>query len=244
MGRSTLKQGLISWLGYAGVDFSAIDPDAVHLTLSSWYPEYVKAIPYHNEDDLLPILNLPIDAPVRIIDFPSQETPALIKAFRRFAAFDLFAEQTARLTVFIFASDERAAMNSANQILTAFGDKADYVIVRNPARFTSRIFDSSKLPSVLKKFHAPTIEIPRITGSTMEALDTASRKAKKPLTFREGEPLLEIGSKYELQAWRNALFCQFEDIAGLLLPSPELIQQNVQPPSEKALAEAGNVYDL
>src|SRR5208282_860922 len=101
----------------------------------------------------------------------------------------------------------------------------DYVLVRNPARFTSAIFDNSKPAALLHKLNAPTIEIQRITGVTLDVMDAASKKAKKPLTFREAEASLERGSKGELQSWRNRLFAQFEDIAGVLLPSTELIKK-------------------
>lgn len=40
-----------------------------------------------------------------------------------------------KLTILVFASDERAAMTSAAQIITSFEAKADYVIVKNPAGF-------------------------------------------------------------------------------------------------------------
>jgi hypothetical protein len=52
----------------------------------------------------------------------------------------------------------------------------------------------------------------------MEMLDDASKGMKKALSFREAEPVLEIGSRFELEHWRNRLFAQFEDIADILLP--------------------------
>jgi hypothetical protein len=70
----------------------------------------------------------------------------------------------------------------------------------------------------------------------METLDGASKRMKKALTFREAEPVLEIGSRFELEHWRNRLFVQFEDIAYLLLPSPGLIQQKAVRPKQKKLA--------
>ena len=244
IGQSTLKQGLISWFGWAGISFSAIDADASHRTLSSWYPEHSTWLPYQSEEDLLPILNVPTEEPVHLIDFPSQHTESLLKAFDNFNALNLFDSSDLRLTVFIFASDERAAMNSAHLIITAFDSSVDYVIVKNPARFTSRIFDSSKPAAHLKKLGAPIIEIPRITGATLETLDAASKRAKKALTFREGESSLEIGSKWEMESWRNRLFAQFEDIAQVLLPSADLIQKRVERPKQKKLVAAGNPYDL
>jgi hypothetical protein len=35
IGRSTLKQALMSWFSYAGIEFNAIDADPEHHTLSS-----------------------------------------------------------------------------------------------------------------------------------------------------------------------------------------------------------------
>jgi hypothetical protein len=243
IGRSTLIQGLMSWFSYAGIEFNAIDADPEHHTLSSWYPDLTDKTSYRDENDLLPILNTVGEAAVQLIDFPSQETQSIVRAFEHFDAFKLFATKNTRPTVFIFASDERAAMMSAHQIISSFDSHADYVIVENPARFTSQVFYHSKLPEVLKSFKAPTIQIPRITGATLAILDDASKRMKKALTFREAEPVLEIGSRFELENWRNRLFVQFEDIADLLLPSPDLIQKKVERPKQKKLA-AIDPYDL
>ena len=243
IGRSTLKQGLMSWFSYAGIEFNAIDADPEHHTLSSWYPDITDRKPYRDENHLLPILNTIGEAPVQLIDFPSQETQSILRAFEHFNAFELFAAKNTRPTVFIFASDERAAMLSAHQIITAFESQADYVIVENPARFTCQVFYHSKLPEILKTFNAPTIQIPRITAATMETLDGASKQIKKALTFREAEPVLEMGSRFELEHWRNRLFVQFEDIADVLLQSPELIQKKVERPRQKKLSVI-DPYDL
>jgi hypothetical protein len=51
---------------------------------------------------------------------------------------------------------------------------------------------ASKLAERLQD--SPQIHVPRITGGTSEALDRASKQKRKSLTFREAEPLLEIGS--------------------------------------------------
>jgi hypothetical protein len=243
IGQSVLKQGLMSWFGFTSIPCRAIDADGVHNTLSRWYPDYAAQKPFTKEDDLLPILNEAGEVPVRLIDFPSQQTPAILTAFEHFNALKMFSDQKNRLTVFIFASDERPAMNSAHQIMTAFGEEADYIAVRNPARFGSKTFEASVVGDMLSRMGAPTIEIPRITPATMEIVDRASREKKKALTFKEAEPFLEIGSRYELENWRNRLFAQFEDVAHLLLPDPSLIQAKVVRPKQKKLT-AVDAYDL
>jgi hypothetical protein len=114
-------------------------------------------------------------------------------------------------------------------------------VISNPARFTSQVFFASKLAERLKD--SAQIQIPRITGGTIEALDRASKQKRKSLTFREAEPLLEIGSRYELEHWRNRLFAQFEDNAAALLPDQSLVKNKVVRMEEKP-AEAVNPFDL
>jgi hypothetical protein len=219
IGKSTVAQALISWFGFAGVEFAAVDADGEHQTLSRWYPEIVTRIPFRGTDDLLPILNEIGSMPAMLIDYPAQSTQALLSAFAHFQAFDFFESKNTRLTSLIFASDERPAMASAAEIITTFGPKSDYIIVKNPARFQSEIFMHSQLPKMLGDFAARTIEIGRITRTTLDHLDAESAKAKKALTFREAEKLLPAGSVIELQSWRNRLFAQFEDVCDLLLPA-------------------------
>jgi len=110
----------MSWFSYAGIEFNAIDADPEHHTLSSWYPDLTDKKPYRDEQDLLPILNSIGEAPVQLIDFPSQETQSILEAFEHFNAFKLFESKNTRPTVFIFASDERAAMLAAHQTITVF----------------------------------------------------------------------------------------------------------------------------
>jgi hypothetical protein len=243
IGQSTLKQGFISWFGWAGINFSAVDGDGPHRTLSSWYPKFTTWMPYEKEDDLLAILNVPIQGPVHLIDFPSMHTESILRAFEHLNALAELAAKNVRVTVCVFASDERAALISAHQIITAFEQNVDYVIIQNPARFTSKIWDNSAPAGLLRKLDAPTVTIPRITGITIDTLDAASKRAKKFLTFREAEEHLEQGSKWELQNWRNRLFAQFEDIAHVLIPSADLIQAKVTRPKQKKLV-AVDPFDL
>jgi len=189
----------------------------------------------------LPILNLAGTAPVELIDFPAQATQSVLNACHHFSAMKIFADKGIRLTVCIFASDERAALASGAQIVSTLGEGADYLVISNPARFTSQVFFASKLAERLQD--SPQIQIPRITGGTIEALDRASKQRRKSLTFREAEPQLEIGSRYELEHWRNRLFAQFEDNAAALLPDESLIKQKVVRAEEKP-AEAVNPFDL
>jgi hypothetical protein len=106
---------------------------------------------------------------------------------------------------------------------------------------TSRVFFASKLAERLED--SPQIQIPRITGGTIEALDRASEQKRRSLTFREAEPLLASGSRYELEHWRNRLFSQFEDNAAALLPDESLVKNKVTR-VEETVSAAINPFDL
>ena len=63
-----------------------------------------------------------------------------MNACHHFSALKVFADKGIRLTVCIFASDERAALASGAQIVSTLGDGADYLVISNPARFSSQVF--------------------------------------------------------------------------------------------------------
>src|SRR6267378_1785036 len=163
IGKSTVAQALISWFGFAGVEFAAVDSDGEHQTLSRWYPDIVTKLPFRQTDDLLPILNQTGSMPAMLIDYPAQSTQSLLGAFAHFEAFNFFESKNTRLTSLIFASDERPAMASAPEIHTTFGPRSDYIVIKNPARFPSEIFMHSQLPKMLAEYAAPSVEIGRIT---------------------------------------------------------------------------------
>src|SRR5258708_8468483 len=179
----------------------------------------------------MPILNQTGSMPAMLIDYPAQSTQSLLGAFAHFQAVDFVESKNTRLTSLIFASDERPAMASAAEIITTFGSRSDYIILKNTARFQSEIFMHSQLPKMLAEYSARTIEIGRITRTTLDHLDAESAKAKKALTFREAEKLLPAGCVIELQSWRNRLFAQFKDICDLLLPA----QASTRSPSPPTL---------
>lgn len=242
IGKSTLAQALLSWADYAGILSAAVDADDEHRTLSGWYGEEVTALPFRGKEDLLPLLDAVGQAPLEIVDFPAQATDTILAGFRDFGALNTLAERGVRLTVPLFASGERTGMLSAHRIITELGAAADYLIITNPARYQSATFDSSKIPAMIPQ--AGRIHLGAVTGYTIGQLDSASRTARRALTFEAAIPLLNSASRHELQAWLNSLFVQFEDSSQWLIPAETKLQQRVFRPDKVAPQEAVNPYDL
>jgi hypothetical protein len=71
--KSTLAQGLISWMRFAGIDFAAVDADTQHRTLSCRYPDKVSLFDATRSfDDFSQMIQELPPAPVILVDFPAQ----------------------------------------------------------------------------------------------------------------------------------------------------------------------------
>lgn len=242
-GKSTFVQALIAYFQFSGIQGSATDADAAHKTLFQWLPNGATHIPFTVAKDLQPILNECGSNPVEIIDFPAQATDQILEGLKTFRAKELFEEKGVRLTIPLFASDERVAMQSAAKIVQATKEYADYLLVTNSARYSSDYFLSSEaLMSMIGE--CPRIKMLPITEITISEIDKASKEARKALTFVESLDYLPIASRMEIQTFLNALYCAFEDAAETILPDVGLIKNKVSRDDVADELEEINMFDL
>lgn len=240
-GKSTLVQALIEFLNYGEVEKAVIDADGEHKTLSAWFPK-VAHMPFVKSQDWLPILNHCGSCPVEIIDFPAQATDELLAGLKQFKADEIFAGKKVKLTIPIFASDERTAMASAAKIVQATNSYADYLLILSPARYTSETFlASEKLMELIGD--VPRITLPAITEVTLGEIDKASKQQKKSLTFSEALGNIPIASKMEMETWINGVMLEMEDAISLLLPDPKLMKNQFKRTKAKAIEEI-DPFDL
>ena len=85
VGKSTVAEGLVSWLRYAGIEFAAVDADSQHQTLSRRYPEYVETFDATKTfDEFARMVQALPNLPVILVDFPAQATDFLLSAAAHF----------------------------------------------------------------------------------------------------------------------------------------------------------------
>jgi hypothetical protein len=91
VGKSTVAEGLITWLRFAGVEFAAVDADSQHQTLSRRYPEYVETFDATKTfDDFARMVQALPNLPVILVDFPAQATDFLLSAATHFRLLKFF----------------------------------------------------------------------------------------------------------------------------------------------------------
>jgi hypothetical protein len=247
VGKSTVAEGLITWLRYAEVPFVAIDADDEHRTLANRYPQDVEefhATRSENEFHEM-VLSLP-QLPVTLVDFPAQSTGFLLNAFRNLRLLDAFEEEGIRPTFFIFASDDSTAMESASASVRFFLERADYLLVENPARFKSEAFKKTPLYGWLSERATPTLRLPTVTDITMNSWKSIERTTKTHVPLDEActHPDAYRTVRYALANFRDSFLCQFEDVAvPRLLSDDSLIRNKVVRSNRQAPVPTATLSD-
>jgi hypothetical protein len=233
-GKSLTCEGLKMWLDYAQVDHLAIDADPQHRTFSRRHPEDVNEMDAaRSNDEFGALLQSAPDAPVILVDYPAQATDFLIQASRQLQLIEVFESRGIRPTLLIFAADDESAKESASAVVHYFGDRADYLLIENPARFKSEGFKKTKFYRWFLDRQTPTLRIPTITVGTMALWQKLEREEKRHLSFDKvrQHPKLDIACRMELDYVRNRFLVQCEDHASLLVPDLGLIKKKVTRPN-------------
>jgi hypothetical protein len=240
MGKSTGLEGILTWARFAGIPVGAVDCDAEHRTLSKRFPEAVFVDATRSKDEFLQlIMELP-DTPLAVADFPAQATDFLLSAMESLRVLDALDARETRMTVLMFAADDPTATASMAKTYRALGDRADYLLVKNPARFRSQAFDESAFAELFRKNKVPVLELPAMTTITLHAIAAASAERKKHLTYSEAVkiPSIHPMCRFEIEHFLNRILTQCEDAAQVLVPDPAIIKNKVHRPTDQATRKA------
>jgi hypothetical protein len=239
VGKSTIGEGLISWLRFAGIDFAAVDADTQHQTLSRRYPDRVSVFDATRTfDDFSRMIQELPSAPVTLIDFPAPATAFFLEAAAHFNLIEFFERINVRPTLLIFAADDPTAQESAADTIEFFEDTADYLRIENPARFKSSEFGEIAINAWLEERSTPAIRIPAVTAATINAWQNLERQLERfvPLDEARESGALHDLSRMELDHFRNRFLVQFEDWADWILPDPSLIRNKVTRSSRRKVS--------
>jgi hypothetical protein len=236
-GKSTLAEILISLLKRHGIEFDAFDADGEHQTLFRRYPDDVGPFEAagHQEEAFNRLMEaiLP-EVPVTLVDFPAQATSFILDGLERLSMLDLFARKGIRPTVLIFASDDPMALKSASHAKEFCLDQADYLLIKNPARFTSVDFFKTPMAGWFAERNSPIITMPEAQPSTVAAWSALEKKLRKalPLDAACEHPALSEIKRAELQYLRDRTIAQLEEHAGVILPDASLIKKRTEAPEK------------
>ncbi len=170
LGKSTECLARIEWLKSLSVEWQAYDLDDAHRSIVKRYPAQTKLITVsgpESAEQLLRVFRNAGRTPVQIMDARAQATEEILRVIQRTHFLSVAADQGIRMTVFIFPYDDLATMQNLEAIVRELGHAVDYVVVRNPIKNSTRMFDGSGLQSILTDWGAVEITMPVLFKSTL-----------------------------------------------------------------------------
>jgi hypothetical protein len=246
LGKSTLSGHMLEWCRYAGIPVKAVDSDAAHQSLRSRYPECTSRYDATKSQDAFGLLidHLPKEVPIVIWDFPANFTPQFLTYAAHYRLRDVFERKGWRPTLFIFISDDGDARRSATDIVTEFGEDADYVMIDNPKLFQSSEFRRTGLFKRLSERGAPLITMPEISKAAQNCWEDLETREDKGLSIGDVIAHEECSpvAYFELSGVLDLMFRQFEDAAQYLVPEAGLIARKVTRVSNTRQTQRGSRY--
>jgi hypothetical protein len=240
LGKSFEAEFRTAWLDYHGIHWNGSDLDDRHHSFADRHPEQVQSYKLGSDDESKSTLlglfrNVPRnDTPVHVIDCRAQADGLIVQALDSLQLLESLAAQGIRFTFFLFPSEDTESMNNLLDLFYFAGDRVDYVIVHNPAKVRTNLFQKSNIEAELKRFGAREIILPTVTSITLLAIKRAEAKAGRKLSFAEaatsGTSHLELMLAGEMQWAMQHMFRQYDTIADLLVPSEQMPE--LEPQSE------------
>ncbi len=239
LGKSFEAEFRTAWLNRLGIPWNGSDLDDRHCTFANRHPQNVRSYQLGNEHEsktaLLTLFRrvLKDTAPVHVIDTRAHADALIVAALEELDLFSVCDEQGVRLTFLVFPTDDTESMTNVARMFHFAGDRVDYVVVYNPTKARGDLFQGSRLEAQLIEFGAQAITLPRLTPTTLLAIEKAEDQTKRGLSFAELSRVdlghLERLLAGEIQWAMQKMFHQYDAVADLLLPAGRLPVQKCAP---------------
>lgn len=210
-GKSTFARAYAHCLIEKGITTLAYDADTRNAQLERHYgkafPLGVQKINLNRSDDINSFLDvLEKDYPVIMLDLPAGIGELLEILETKLKLSEVAVENGYRLTFVTVLNRGRDCINSLRSLVEAFGDRADYVIVKNlhygqPEKFTR--FDGSKTKKLLDGIGAQVITLPDLDGNVVDFIDD------KSMTYKEASTR-GMGASPSIRTWVKAFLSDAE----------------------------------
>jgi hypothetical protein len=226
IGKTTMFTEIVTpYLKYVQIPFQMIDADDEHRTLSQFRPD-AAFLPATTQEEFRMILQNLAQRPVEMVDFPAQHTTKYLNWLNHY--LPILDAKGIRITIFLFAAARLpSAIQSTTYLLNTLGTRVDYVIVDSPGIFKSAGFYETPLGKRLIEINAPTIIIPPIMRTTLDARRSISAQAGKWLSLWDAKYFADEFTRMDIEFFEMKSAAACEDIAHLLVPDSSQIKKSV-----------------
>jgi hypothetical protein len=251
LGKSFETETRVSFLDAIGVAWHGYDLDDRHSTFRDRHADRVELFSLEGgaKDAILRLMARALERPetVILIDCRAQADLLIREAFDSLGIFQRARGAGCRVVISLFPSDDNESLRNLAEIARWGAGRANFIIVRNPAKARAHIFDGSPMrESLISKLEAKEIQIPEITTTSIQALERLEREQKRALPFgdfADGVQGVDPLITGEFAFLLSRMARQYTEIAGVLLPESEL-PKVPKPTTAKRKEETTNPLDL
>ena len=230
LGKSFETECRVAFLDSVGLPWHGFDLDDRHATFYKRHPMNVELISLERDpkDAVIRMMSQAIarPEPIILIDCRAQADLLIRESFNTLGIFNYAKNASAEFVVSLFPSDDNESMSNLADITRWGAGKAQFVIVRNPAKSIAETFETSSMrKTLLSQLGAKEIQLPEVTATSLQTLERIQRNSKSIYTFAEFacgldgiDPLITGEFAYLLSQMAK----QYSTIASVLIPETEL----------------------
>lgn len=218
VGKSVMSRLLAQYYIDREIPFKIYDADLSHGAMMRYYADYSEAVDITQFERADQIAEQASETgATAIVDMAAQAAKPLSLWIHETGLLELADELGLTLTFWHVMDDGADTLQLLQQMFETYGEKPDYVVVRNFGRgsdFTH--FDESDTAALAKQFGAHVIDLPSLHPPTMHKIDhiSASFWAAANNTDIQLGPTLGILERQRVRTWLNKTYHQLDLIHG------------------------------
>jgi hypothetical protein len=215
VGKSVLTRVLAQYAIDRRQPFIGFDTDRSHTTVTRFYGDYAAPVVVDDFAGLDAIAEAIAADPQRqvLVDLAAQTMPPLRRWLDESDVLALFAEERIPVRFWHVMDDGQDSIGLLENLVTAFGGKAAYVVVLNHGRGRNFAhFHASKAKAIAVEHGATIIELRALHETSMRKIDKHSASFWAAINHRDGDSALGLLERQRVKVWLNRTFA---DLAPL-----------------------------
>ncbi len=219
VGKSVVSRVLAQYFIDHAKPFTGYDTDRSHPSFRRFYADYAAQIvvdAYEGLDQIVSSFEVDpqqaIDQKV-IVDLAAQTAQPLSRWINDADLLSLFSDLDVRVYFWHVTDGGKDSVNLLGRLTETYGDKANFIIVRNMGRGQdfSLLDDSSELKLAID-LGARVITMPQLHEASMRKIDAQNASFWAAMHHREGQNALGLLERQRVKTWLKNIYAAFDGI--------------------------------
>lgn len=213
VGKSVTARLLAQYYIDHGLGFTGFDTDRSHGSFTRFYEGYASPVAVDSFEGLDAIVNgFEHDADQRaIVDLAAQTLTPLAGWIKESDLLDVFKELGVAVNFWHVLDDGRDAIDLLGRLLDTFGDRPNYILVRNHGRGGNfALLEASQPFAGARELGARIIDLPRLHEASMRKIDAQNASFWKAVNDKTDPQALGLLERQRVKHWLASVYAEFD----------------------------------